>query len=99
MQKQRDIDYFYPEIKSFLDESVTKSIEKQFIEMDPNFISTFDEKRQIGENDSYICKLIRNDSVEEFVSYVNRSNIPLSSSIKSSIFETNPFLVKNENNT
>ena len=32
---------------------------------------------EIGENDPYILELIRNDSVKEFISYVNNSNLPL----------------------
>ena len=52
-----------------------------------------DTKRQIGENDSYICSLIRSDAVEEFVQYVNQANFRLSSRIEPSIFETNSFLI------
>ena len=59
----------------------------------------FDEKLKIGENDSYICHLIRNDSIEKFVIFVNQTNLNLSSQIKSSIFETNLFLIKNDETT
>lgn len=55
---------------------------------------SFEENRRKGENDSYICQLIRNDSIEEFVSYTNRMNYSLTKSIiPSSIFETNSFLI------
>lgn len=52
--------YFYPEIKDF-----KTKISKVEVTED------FDEKRKIGENDDYICTLIRNDSIDEFISYVN----------------------------
>lgn len=53
----------------------------------------YDQKRKIGENDIEICELIRNDSIKEFVSYVTRTNFPLSTRIKESIYETNSFLI------
>ena len=37
----------------------------------------FDEKLKIGENDSYICHLIRNDSIEKYVIFVNQTNLNL----------------------
>ena len=37
------------------------------------FDKNFYEKRKIGENDKYICKLIREDSIEEFIIYVNKN--------------------------
>lgn len=52
----------------------------------------FDDKRYVGENDSYLCELIRNDNVEEFIIYVNQTNYPLEEKIPPSIFETNYFL-------
>ena len=74
--------YFYPEIQKFLNQSNAKLVED------------FYKKRKIGENDGYICQLIQRDSVEEFIAYVNRNNYSLNSSIKPSIYETNPFLIK-----
>lgn len=43
------------------------------------FFCSYEMKCQEGENDSCICSLIRQDSVEEFIEYVNRQNIHLSS--------------------
>ena len=61
------------------------------------FDENFDKKVLEGENDNYICSLIRDDSIKEFVSYTSRSGISLSSTlIKNSIFETNSFLLENE---
>ena len=79
--------FFWPEIKKFL----CKEKVQQFSEFDSNF----DEKRRIGENDSYLCTLIRNDSIKEFVLYVNETNTSLSKKIEPSPFETNSFLIEN----
>lgn len=70
-------------------------IEKQLSEKIPGSLEKIDYLRKIGENESYICELIRNDSSEEFISYMNQSNTSLSITIKPSIFETNSFLNKN----
>ena len=59
-----------------------------------NNLEEYEEKRLIGENDSNICSLIRQDSVEKFIEYVNRKNYPLSSEIVPSFFETNSLLIE-----
>ena len=64
--------------------------------MKPEILENFDEKRQKGENESYICELIREDSVEEFISYMSKTDLSFSSFIPHSIFETNSFLLSNE---
>ena len=84
--------YFYPEFNSFYSDSLINEIKSSNPEIDSD-LNEFNEKRKIGENDSHICNLIRNDSIEDFISLVNRSNISISSTLKSSIFETNPFLL------
>ena len=87
--------YFYPEIKMHIKEEECKIIEdKLHSQIGPNFLNDFDEKREIGENDSYICQLIRQDFVEDFISYINRRNISLLSKIPNSIFETNRLFLK-----
>lgn len=92
--------YFSPEIKPFLNEkwfpksdpdyNQNKWIEEINKELPDNFY----ENRKIGENDRFICKLIQKDSVEEFITYVNKTNYSLNSEIYSSIFETNYLLIK-----
>ncbi|KAK8892318.1 hypothetical protein M9Y10_029544 [Tritrichomonas musculus] len=81
--------YFYPEIKPFLGENEIKEISKG-IEFE-----NFEENRKIGENHHYISKLIREDLVEDFIIYVNRTNASLLNVIRPSIFETNKFLIEN----
>ena len=85
--------YLYSGIKSFIDESQQKSIESEIKHNYDEEIEKFEEKCRIGENDSYICSLIRQDSVEEFITYINRTMTPLSSHIQPSIFESNLFLI------
>ena len=86
------LSFFYPEIKEQLNNEEKERIEKNLISDDSSIFSNFDEKRQNGENDSYICQLIRQDSIEDFKSHVSKTNLSLDSKIKNSIFETNRFL-------
>ena len=61
-----------------------------------NIICSFSiSDRRIGENDSYVLQLIREDSIKEFIIYVNKTNLQLDSQITPSIFETNPFMFSN----
>ena len=82
-------EYFYPEIKNFINEKQREEILKK---LDENWEEEFDKKRKEGENDEFICKLIRNDSVEEFIALYNKLNYSPNKEIKKSIFETNDFL-------
>ena len=92
--------YFYQEMKSLFDDEDIKTVKSQLIEIDQFFDDQlFERKCEEGENDSEICYLIRNDSIEDFVSLMNRTNISPSRSIKPSIFETNSFLIKNNERT
>ena len=92
--------FFYPEIKNYISQFSEKKIREQLLLYDSNVFDNFNEKRLIGENESYLCEIIRNDSVEDFIIYVNKKNISLSKTrIKVSIFETNLFLITNKNPT
>lgn len=84
--KYKFSEYFWPELKTF--------IEKTTDEIVPEIPDDFDEKRRIGENDSYICKLIREDLIDDFVAFVNQSNSNLEAVIDISPYETNRFLMK-----
>lgn len=95
------IEYFAPEIKPFIDgEFFTKYCKEHprfdkesFIEKVTKEISTdFYDKRREGENDDYLCRLIRLGKVEEFISFVEQSNISLEINTPKSIFETNEVL-------
>lgn len=95
--------YFLPEILPFKDKkwllerssdillkNVIEEIKKG--ELPVNFYNN----RKIGENDNLICKFIREDSVQEFIAYVNKTNTSLNLEIRPSIYETNPFLIKTQ---
>ncbi|KAK8841348.1 hypothetical protein M9Y10_026962 [Tritrichomonas musculus] len=82
------INYFFPEVKKFIKndqlvQDITKKLPKDY-----------EEKRQIGENEDEICKIIRKDSLEEFISYVEKTKKSLRSLVDESIFETNLYLLK-----
>ena len=94
-------EYFQPEIKRF----VTKeNIEKygseneslkdnKFIEvMNKEIETNFYEKRREGLNDDYLCELIRNNEIQEFIRFTEQRNLSLEICIKKSIFETNRLL-------
>lgn len=84
-------EYFYPELKQFLDFESTFIIEEFYKEI---YNKDFNEKRKNGENESLLSKMIREDSVEEFIIYANQTNMPLSSLLNKTIYETNSFLLK-----
>ena len=92
LKKDQYSTFFFPEIQNFLEKDKIEEISK-------NISDDFEIKRQIGENDSYICQLIRNDSIDEFINYVNNANISLTSEIPSSIYETNSFIYKHDKTT
>ena len=87
--------FFYPQYKKFITKEQQEEIEKEILYTS----DIFNEKCHIGENDSYICNLIRNDSIDKFISFINQTNISLSSQISKSVFETNSFLLKKKDTT
>ncbi|KAK8883930.1 hypothetical protein M9Y10_043032 [Tritrichomonas musculus] len=91
--------FFIPELENFVGEEKMKYVKNELLKKDPDFFTNYEEKRQKGENDLYVCSLIREDSVVEFITYLNRQNISPSSEISPSIFETNPYLIDNKHTT
>lgn len=75
-------DFFYPELSGNKVENMEE----------------FERKREIGENDNDLCRIIRKDLIDEFMLYIEQNKLSLSSTIKKSIFETNHFLLKNKPN-
>lgn len=57
-----------------------------------NLMKNIPKKKEIGENDLYICDLIRNDSIDEFIVYINKNDYPLTNTIKPSIYDTNTII-------
>lgn len=89
----RYLHFFYPHIKDHLESKLKEDIEKRLFESCAYNFSEFESKCQQGENDSFLCELIRNDNIDEFVTYATKNNLSLSSQISSSLFETNRFLL------
>ncbi|KAK8894012.1 hypothetical protein M9Y10_022444 [Tritrichomonas musculus] len=85
-------EYFSLEIKQMEEEEEINEFSKEEIEI-------FKEKRKMGENDDEVCEMIRKDLIEEFITYVKKTNSSIKKFIKPSIFETNSFLLKNQNVT
>lgn len=87
-------EYFYPETKQYLNkyqmESIMRDHQKELEE------ENFEENRQNGENHRHICKLIRDDVLDDFIVFVNQTNYPIDSNIEQSIFETHPLLCQKE---
>lgn len=90
-------EYFYPELKPFISKEEIENIKKNLGDSFENDI--FEEKRKIGQNDSYLCEIIREDNIKEFAIYVNKYGFKkLSDKTNYSIFETNPYLLKYDTN-
>lgn len=87
-------EYFYKEFKSFFSEEYIKKLKQRCPDIE---LDTYDERRKVGQNDLEICVLIRNDSIEDFIVYLNKTGPSFkNSTIQSSIYETNPYLLKNQ---
>lgn len=95
--------YFAPEIKPFINPKWFPKEDTFDIDFKPNeFVeeikkelpADFYELRKKGENNSYLCKLIREDSIQEFSAYLTRKNILPNAVIDQSIYETNPLLLE-----
>lgn len=90
--------FFSLEIKQYINEKwfpSTKLIDYICNELPADF----EENRLKGENENYVCQMIRNDSITEFVVYVNKNNYSLNSYINPSDYETNSFILENETTT
>ena len=91
--------YLIPEVEAFINEEEKKqneiSINEKIIHKKFNGLQKdFYDKREIGENDDYISEMIRKDLIEEFIIFVKKENYSLISTIKPSIYEANPLLIK-----
>ena len=89
--------YFYPElysvIKSGTIENVTEENYKLQFKED---IENFERNRQNYENEYKLCSLIRDDSVSDFIQYINERNLSFSTQIKRSFFETNSMFIEKD---
>ena len=67
--------YLFSKIKNFIKDKERKSLEKEITQIFNENIETFEMKCKNGENDSYLCSLIRQDSIQNFIIYVNKTNL------------------------
>lgn len=66
-------------------------------ELKPYMIYDLIQKEKFLEKFRFLKgKLIREDSVEEFITYVNQKNNSFNVKIQASIYETNLFLIKDD---
>ena len=93
-KKRFYLQYFYIEFRNIISEQERLKIKKE-IPSDNDF-ELFKKMRKTGENETYICNLIRNDSVIDFIEFINKKNISLTTTIEPTIFETNNYLLKNK---
>ena len=93
------LQYFQPEIMPFMYEEWFPESTRGYAKLENEIPENFYEKRRIGENDSIICELIRNDSIDEFSTYVAKNQIALESQIVPTIYETNDYLLTGPNPT
>ena len=88
--------YFQPEIQPFINEKWFPKKEEWVEEIKKELPENFYDKRKEGENDNKICELIRKDLITEFVAHVTINSVSLNATIQPSIYETNSFLLKNQ---
>ena len=86
------LDYFYPELEPYIEENMKEIIQIPELKEKASR-DEFDKKRESGENENYLCQLIRKDSVVDFITYIEETNISPLSTIQQSIYETNLFLI------
>ncbi|KAK8882515.1 hypothetical protein M9Y10_045157 [Tritrichomonas musculus] len=95
-QRAKYFYFFYPEIKTFIDEKQRDEIENEVNKTSKNNPCLFEDMRTKAENPEPICEIIRNDSIDDFVSYLTLHTNSKNMIIEPSIFETNPFLYNRE---
>ena len=88
--------YLFSKIKNFIKDKERKSLEKEITQIFNENIETFEMKCKNGENDSYLFSLIRQDSIQNFIIYVNKTNLSLDSTIKPDYSESNKFSIDNQ---
>ena len=89
--------YFYPELNDFCHQKSNLIYLHDFrleikANIEADLKNDFFKKRKEGQNDSYLCSLIREDDLNAFIYYINTNDIPFSSKINKSIYETNQYL-------
>lgn len=88
---------FNEDDESSEEEEVEEDDDKNWVEkIKKELPDNFYEMRKIGENENYLCRLIRENAVEDFIAHLHKANINRNAKITPSIYETNSFLLKNQ---
>lgn len=77
-EKDNYLAYFYPEISDYSKNNKSEQLKLSSDKIKPIIntnIEDFKLKRKIGENDAYICQLIRNDDIDNFISYFKKQHL------------------------
>lgn len=85
------IEYFTPELKPFINEEWFYDFCKE--KLLKTIPENFNEMRKIGESEYEVFRLIRNDSLSEFIFSTNKNTMNYIE-VKNSIYETNLYLIK-----
>lgn len=90
------IQFFYPDFYPYyLD--CTKNLCQDSDEFSRNCDDFFLQKRQVGQNPAVICEIIRNDSIDDFIRFINTNGVTIGKNdVRYSIFETNIFLYQSK---
>ena len=93
--------YFAPKIQPFMTKSWFPKIDtsqnmKWIIEVQKKLPKNFNELRKKGEDDSLICKMIQDDSIDEFKEYFEKDKFSVDSVIQRSIIETNSLIIQKQ---
>lgn len=88
--------YFFPELNPFYEKQYKLKLFTETYEFHDYSFDVFNKLRKIGENDKEFYELIRSDSIDEFVTLVNKRGFSLSSTVQTSLFETNHYLLKHK---
>lgn len=97
--------YFQPELKPLFNDEILSKIgdnkyRKELVEqIQKDLPDNFERDRLKGENPDPVCLMIQNDIADDFIAYLNQTNLPINSYITHSIFEKNSFLNKRKNIT
>lgn len=79
--------YFFKEMKPYLSRNKIKNSQSKILE-------NSEELKEIGENETEICQIIRQGSIADFMSHVSTYRVKLSSKVQQSAYETNTYLVE-----
>ena len=91
LKRPSNMNFFLPEIEAFYYDN-----ELKFNGENQTRLDKYKKIRKLGVNNDDIAEMIRNDSIEQFIIHVNKTNLQLNSKIMDSPFETNLYLKQNK---